>query len=133
MELMQTKLSVCCPKRFVGSNVFCVQLAYAAANAPRLDADTCITQATAETLKVPGSAIKLRLPTSTSALFTLSVSFRWLCSYEKIFHLVDGELSKLRDLVTVSSLMRSLSSTTWCLRDLGEPIHLKSPRQGRCC
>ena len=60
--------------------VFSVQLAYAAANAPRLDADTCITQATAETLKVPGSAIKLRLPTSTSTLFTLSVNFRCLCS-----------------------------------------------------
>ena len=36
--------------------MFSVQLDYAAASAPRLDADTRIAKATVETLKVPGRA-----------------------------------------------------------------------------
>ena len=80
-------------------------------------------------LKCQEVQIKLRLPTSTSTLFTLSsVCSGCLCSVRADFSLGRRKLSMPRDLVTVFSLMRSLSSTTSCLRNLGEPIDLKSPR-----
>ena len=46
-----------------------------------------------------------------------------MLSESRFLELVDGALV----LETFSSLMRSLSPTTQCLRDLGDPIDLKFP------
>ena len=56
MELMQAKVVRLLSKTLYEFNVFFVQLDYAAASAPRLGADTRVAQATAGTLRVPGSA-----------------------------------------------------------------------------
>ena len=104
MELMQAKLVRLLSKTLYWFNVFTVQLDYAAASAPRLGVDTRVAQATAGTLRVPGSAdpaFVCRLPSDT--LFTLSVSSGCLCTVRADFHLVDGELSKPCDFVTVST------------------------------
>ena len=68
MELMQAKLVRLLSKTHHWFNVFSEQLEYAAASA-RLGADTRVAQATAETLKIPGSADQAfvcRLPTGYS-------------------------------------------------------------------
>ena len=64
----------------------------------------------------------------SDALFMLSVNSGCLCLVRAdFFELVDGALVQAMRFGNSSSLMRSLSPTTQCLRDLGEPMDLKYP------
>ena len=128
MELMQAKLVRLLSKTPYWFNVFSEQLKYAVASAPRLGADTRVAQATAILLEC--QEVQIKLSFADFHWYSLHVvgKFWLLVLRESRFLSWSTErLSKPCDLVTVSSLMRSLSPTTWCLRDLGEPVDLKSP------
>ena len=126
---MQAKLVRLLSQMLYLFNVFTVQLIYAAAHAPRLNADTRVVQATAEVLKCQEVQIKLLfadIPSDT--LFTIVGEFWLFVLCETKYSLGRRRLSKSRDLVTVSLFNEISFVNDLVLERSDEPIDFKSPK-----
>ena len=117
-------LCVCCPKCLIGSACFpCSSITLQQVHQDWVLIPV-LPRPQQELLECQEVQIKLSFADLHQRSFHVVDEFWLLKLCEKLRR---RELSKPCDLVIFSSLLRSLSPTTLCLRDLGEPIDLKSP------